>query len=179
MATYEEVTALMATMSLAFPKYEIQKGALRIYSEMLKDLPIDVLDAAAKEMIIASPFYPSVSEWRNKAVNLMIGSHNIPTAAEAWEEAIDHCRHGKYTDYSHPLIERAAMAIGVQFWSSMLTEQEMATRAHFMKIYDSMLGREMETVKMLPESKQVSAKYAELADKLSMNKQLGDGSEEK
>jgi len=167
MATLEQVTQLMANMSLAFPRYELQKGAVKIYHEMLKDIPGEILDAAAKEVIINSAFFPAISEWRSKAINLMIASHKIPTAAQAWEEAISHCRRGEYSGYSHPLIEKAAMTFTIPFWQSMLEEHEMATRAHFFKVYEQLLNREMELIKMLPESKAVSAKYQLEIEKLA------------
>jgi len=159
MATLDQVTKLMATMSLAFPRYELQKGAVKIYHELLKDIPDDILSAAAKEMMINSAFFPAISEWRSKAVSLMIAAHQVPTAAQAWEEAIDHCRKGHYRNYSHPLIEKAVNTIGVPFWRSMLEEQEMATRAHFFRVYEQLLNREMELIKMLPESREISERY--------------------
>lgn len=179
MATLEEITKLMAIMSVAFPGKDLPKATIKLYAEVLKDLPEDVLEAASNELIASSNFFPTVAEWRGKSIDLMIGKHNIPTAAEAWEEAIDHCRHGRYTDYSHPLIEKASMSIGVEYWRTMTIDQEMATRAHFMKIYESQLIRELENIKMLPGSKSISERYQQnfkaLTSKLSMDRALASG----
>ena len=89
-------------------------------------------------------------------------------------KAIEHCRKSNYKDYSHPLIEKAVNIIGIEYWRNMTNDDEMATRAQFFKIYDSLLNRAEMDARTLPQIKEFSETYQlknailELKDKLEV-----------
>jgi len=167
MATLEQVSKIMAVMALSYPRYELNKGTIKVYADLLNTVPQDVLEAAAKEIMVSSTFFPSVAEWRNKAFDLMIGAQNIPSAFEAWQNArkeIDRC--GEYyrysirvtePKYSHPLVEQAVNIMGYR--NLLESDNLVADRAHFFKVYESLLQRAQNDLRMLPESKAISEKY--------------------
>lgn len=167
MATFEEVTKLMAIMTLAYPKYELKDGTVDVYAKILADIPGEILETSMKEILASNIWFPSIAEWRNKSIDLMLGTQNIPTAAEAWEQAMrevnrcgDYYRYSqrpRVPEYSHPLIEKAVDVIG--YAHLVESDNLIADRAHFFKIYDALLQRSKEDVRMLPESKSVSEKY--------------------
>lgn len=167
MATFEEVAKMMAVMTLAYPKYELKDGTVDVYAKILKDIPGEVLDTAMKEILAGSIFFPSIAEWRGKAIDLMIGTRNFPTPGEAWECALrEVARCGDYYRYSerprvpaydHPLIEKAVDIIG--YVHLVNSDNLVADRAHFFKIYEALVNRSKEDAKMLPESKALTAKF--------------------
>ncbi|MEN6572059.1 MAG: replicative helicase loader/inhibitor [Anaerolineaceae bacterium] len=167
MATNKEIISMIAVMSLAYPRYELKPGTAEVYSKILADIPSEVLEAAMKEIMANSPFFPSIAEWRAKAIELMLGTRNFPTAGEAWECAMrEVARCGEYYRYSerprlpaydHPLIERAVDVIG--YPRLVNSDNLVADRAHFFKIYDALVQRAKDDAQMLPESKQLSEKF--------------------
>ena len=168
MSTAKEVTKIMGVMAHAYPRYELSADSVKLYAQLLADIPADVLEASAKQLMVEMKFFPSIAEWREKAQYLMVGIQNIPSAFEAWGNAIAEInRCGDYTryaistrtpEYSHPLVEKAVNIIGYRNLAE--SENEVADRAHFFKIYESLLSRAEEELKLLPEVRAVSDKYA-------------------
>ena len=127
---------------------------------MLGDIPANVLEQAAKQLIAESKFFPTVAEFREMAHRLNSKLSGLPTAMEAWQEAIEHCRRGDYDGYSHPLIEDLVYQIGVHYWKSMLVDQEMATRAQFIKAYETALEKQRSDTRLLPGSRSLADQYS-------------------
>ena len=167
MATDKDVTRIIGVMVHAFPKYEISQETMKMYIRMLSDIPCDALEAAAKQIIADNKFFPMIAELRETARRLMIGSQNIPSAFEAWENALEQIRrcgdYYRYTicehepEYKHPLVKRAVEIMGYR--NLMESDNPVADRAHFFKVYESLLSRAEEDMRLLPESRAVTNKY--------------------
>lgn len=152
MATKPEVVKLMTVMALAWPRYELPKQAFEVYFQILQDLPTDALEKASHHLMASSTFFPSISEWRTAAVDIMINKAGIPSEFEAWEEVVKELRligsYGK-PRFSHPLIQRAVDTMG---WRQLCASEKLDyDRAHFYKAYASLLNRATEDARMLPE----------------------------
>ena len=173
----QDVMRILGVLVAAFPNNKVAKETMDVYKLTLADIPLDVLEAATLQIITTAKFFPAVSEIRDAAHSIMLGLNKIPSAFEAWQEAVEHCRQGNYDGYSHPLIERAVKVIGIPYWQSMETTDEMATRAQFIRVYDSLFNRAVDDTKMLPRVKEFSNNYQLqsgiklLADKMSINKE--------
>jgi len=176
MANKQSVTQIIGVMAHAYPRFELSANTMKLYGEMLADIPVDVLEAAARQIMVQSKFFPSIAEWREMAHNLMIGTHNIPSAYEAWQDAIhqvhicgDYYRYQVIThepEYAHPLVKRAVEIIGYR--NLLESDNTVADRAHFFRIYESLLERAEDEVRLLPESKAVSEKYLSGVNALTM-----------
>ena len=147
MQSFSEIMAVLAT---SYPNFKLTAETIKVYKALLEDIPIEYLQAGALKHATENKWFPSVAELRDAAFSVMINKPGIPSAFEAWEEAINHCRRGDYTGYSHPLIEKAVKVIGIPYWQSMETSDEMATRAQFIKVYESLFTRAEDDVKRLP-----------------------------
>ena len=152
MQSFSEIMAVLAT---SYPNFKLTAETIKVYKALLEDIPIEYLQAGALKHATENQWFPSVAELRDASFAVMINKPGVPSAFEAWQEAIEHCRRGDYTHYSHPLIEKAVNIIGIPYWQSMLVDQEMATRAQFIKVYESLFTRAEEDIKRLPA---VSAK---------------------
>lgn len=173
MASYKKVIEVLGIFELSFPKIEMKPGMARVWYELLKDIPDNVLETAAKQVAVENVFFPALSEVRSKCLDLTTGMDKLPTAGDAWEECHEKCIRNEYDNFSNPLIEKAYHQIGRQTWDTLLTDDVMATRAHFMKIYETLLSRAKTDIKQLPESRAMSERYQlgvdGLTKKLTMN----------
>lgn len=141
-----------------------------LWTNLLQDIPNEIVMVAGKQLAVESIFFPALSELRNKSLSLMKPS--IPTWGEAWEECHNYnndCYWNGKKEFSHPLVEQAYKQIGN--WDTILTEDIPTIRAQFRQMYESLVYRAENDLKLLPESKAISEKYqlgvGELVKKLS------------
>ena len=113
---------------------------------MLGDLDPVLAKAAIIKVCRESDFFPSVARIVAAARELDPGVEKLPTAAEAWEEVMRLMRdYGPYRCpvYSCDAVRRAVRTIG---WRQLcMGENVEADRAHFLKLYESMRSRQVET----------------------------------
>jgi hypothetical protein len=107
---------------------------------MLGGIPDEILKAAVIKVCRSSEFFPSVAQI--VAAAREFSQEPEPTAEEAWGEVtaeIQRAGHNLPTKFSTPTVRRAVDAIG---WHNLcMSENIMADRVHFLKIYESMRGR--------------------------------------
>ena len=179
-----DVMRILGVLAAAFPNNKVAKATMDVYKLTLADIPADVLESATLQLITTAKFFPAVSEIRDAAHSIMLGLNKIPSAFEAWEEVQtqislcgDFYRYqiaSQVPVYSNPIIEQAVKIMGYR----VLCESEniVADRAHFFRVYESLFNRAVDDTKMLPRVKEFSAKYQLLnskvkllADKMSIN----------
>ena len=169
-----DVMRILGVLAAAFPNNKIAKETLDVYKLTLADIPADVLEAASLQIITTAKFFPAVSEIRDAATSIMLGLNKFPSAFEAWEEVQtqiarcgDYYRYQIASDvpqYSNPIIAKAVDVMGYR----VLCESEniVADRAHFFRVYDSLFTRAVDDTKMLPRVKEFSENYQLINDKL-------------
>lgn len=134
-----ETKALVAVLKSAYPRQPITPDTLALYAEMLADLDSVQSMAAVKRLIASHQFFPTVAEIRTEVTK---GTVSLPGTDEAWNEvrrAI--AREGCYRNpkFTHPAIDFAVETIG---WQTLCaSENIMAERAHFMRLYDETTKR--------------------------------------
>ena len=188
MANLKEVTKVLGVLTLAYPKSELKPGMTEVYSSLLSEIPVNILEAAAKQIMVESAFFPSIAELRNKSLELMYGTKEYPLPGEAYinaakaHEDYKICSGEKdengywiteteYYEWLHPVVKQAAELMG---WPKLFpTDNPMADRSQFFKVYESLINREVEQNKLLPDVKQVSEQYrlevSNLVHKLEAN----------
>lgn len=172
----DDVMRVLGVLAAAFPANKVGKETLEVYKLTLADIPADVLEQATLHVITRSRFFPTVSEIRDAANAIMVGLHNVPSAFEAWGEVcnvIARCGQyyryqisGELPEYSHPLIERAVEIMGYR--NLCESENSMADRAHFFRVYEGLLERAEEELRMLPSVRQFSDQYQLMGDRLAL-----------
>lgn len=161
------ITSVLAVLASAFPANKVSSETIKIYQLTLHDIPVDVLENACLHLVATNKFFPTVSEIRDTAHNIMLGMHKIPSAFEAWEEVQrqislcgDYYRYqivARKPEYSHPLVEKAVSIMGYR----QLCESEnlVADRAHFFKVYESLFQRAVSEIKTLPSVRKFTDQY--------------------
>lgn len=174
MANLKEVSKVLGVLTLAYPKTELKPGMAEVYSSLLSEIPVNILEAAAKQIMVENTFFPSIAELRNKSLELMYGTKDYPLPGEAYLNAIkahepyktlsdDQDEQGNWLthyvefEWLHPIVLKAAELMG---WPNKFpTDNPTADRAQFYKVYESIINREVEQNKLLPDVKQVSEQY--------------------
>ena len=143
-----EICALVALAGSSNPAMQAKdpRPIVEAWSLMLGDLDPVLAKAAIIKVCRESDFFPSVARIVAAARELDPGNEKLPTAAEAWEEVMRLVSdYGPYRCpvYSCEPVRRAVRAIG---WRQLcMGENVEADRAHFLKLYESMRSRQVET----------------------------------
>ena len=165
MATKSEVAKLMGVIAAAFPSFVLKQETITVYAEMLKDVDYALLEAAAKQVMTEdSPFFPSLGHWRQTAFDLAEKSAGVPSAFEAWNEvweAVTHLWTHEEPQWSHPLIAQTVKVVGFNRLCYANLDEVGFERANFYKVYESLLQRARDDVRMLPDVKAASGMLAD------------------
>nr|DAE48384.1 MAG TPA: replisome organizer [Caudoviricetes sp.] len=135
----QEILKAVAPLQLAF-KGNLDDARMRLYVEMLSDIPPQILEAAVKKLIMTNKFLPSIAEIRETAYGIKgtISGTAAPDESEAWGEVMKAVRSVGYCGkpkFSHEAITTAVNNIG---WQDicMTTYDGMNTlRAQFRRAY--------------------------------------------
>jgi len=155
---------------------------LRLYQQILSDLPDEAIEAAVMQRIgDDNPFPPRVGEIRQLAIDIVSGADEVMSAQEAWGKLLRWIRrygggiprwdsHGPVTPPAlPPIVKKAADAIGGTAFISM-SENPAADRARFIEAYNTFVKRERARIGMLPQVR--AARQALSGQRAAM---LGDG----
>lgn len=162
-----EVLKIIKIMVSAYPNTQITDATREVYVTMLRDLGLNVLEVAIKQAMAESEFLPTIARIREKAIALTQPEH--VSSLEAWgvvKKAMEQVGFYRYPSFDDPLIAKAVDCIGWQTLCS--SENEPADRAHFSKVYESLLRREIDDARMLPEVRQIQQKVRALIADHSM-----------
>ena len=146
-----EVTKLVAVLASAFPQTQMSDESINAYVAMLKDIPLEVLVVAVEQCIVESEFLPSIAKVRDKALSLVRPERKDPM--EAWGVVLTTIqRVGFYRSptFDDPLIARAVECLGWQYLCT--SENVVADRAHFAKVYEQFREREIQDSRLLPQA---------------------------
>lgn len=176
----------------AYPDKQLTRETVEVYSRCLADLPFELAQGAVISHIAQNKWFPTIAELRQAAAQLVPGNR-APTALEAWGEITQqiqdvgmYCgeQYGRDLTFTHPAVERAVKAIG---WRTLcLSENIMAERAHFLKLYDGYTERLREDAVQLPEVRRMldapapelpQGKVGDNIRRLAAAKRLGDAPE--
>lgn len=135
----QDILKAVAPLQLAY-NASLDDNRLRLYVEMLSDIPPSILEASVKKLIMTNKFLPSIAEIREVAYGIkgIISGTAAPDESEAWGEVIKAIRSVGYygkPKFSHEAITAAVNNIG---WQDicMTTYDGMNTlRAQFRRAY--------------------------------------------
>jgi CDP-glycerol glycerophosphotransferase (TagB/SpsB family) len=169
-------------LAIAYPNYCREQSAetlaqtLKLYWQLLADLPIEQLKSAALRHVATSKFFPSVAELRDAAATLALTP--AQTAVEAWGEvlaAMGDVRYYIYDDhyetpqFANPITNRLVRSMG---WRDLCrSENAVADRARFTQAYEQLAARQRSEA-ALPETLQAGAHAPALSGPAAPTPQL-------
>jgi|SRR5882724_1931257 len=147
-----EIAKLVGVMVAAFPSAKISGDTVKVYISMLKDVPLDVLTVTVQQVMAESEFFPTIAKLREKA--LALSSPVAPEPLEAWGivlKEISATGFYKSPHFDNPVIAKAVDCIGWQALCS--SENQVADRAHFSKVYEGLMKQADDDRRLLPQAR--------------------------
>lgn len=154
--THRETSVLLGIIQVAYPKFYSNEfdvdNAVNVWQEMLQDIGLDLAKAAVHIHISTSPFPPTISDIRKHAISAV---HKSISADEAWgqvKRAIS--KYGSYReeDALNSMNESVAKLVRrFGFKDLCMSENIMADRAHFLKLWEASSKYEKEQA-LIPKS---------------------------
>lgn len=167
MASKQEVAAVLAILSAAYPRFTLTEQTVQTYYALLKDIEVDRLHVAAKRCASTQEFFPTVYELRRAVAEILREAQHLPSAFAAWEETINFPKDGftsqvieeekdgakfviekRRQAWSHPLVELVAKQLG---WPQFPGENISTDRAHYFRAYEYALDAALRECVQLPE----------------------------
>lgn len=156
-----EVLKIIKIMVSAYPNTQITDATREAYVTMLRDVPLEILEAAVQQSMAESEFLPTIARVREKAIAISRPHH--VSSLEAWgivKKALLEVGFYHSPNFDDPLIAKAVDCIG---WRTLCSsENEPADRAHFSKLFESLIRREEEDARTLPEVRQIQERVRAL-----------------
>ena len=151
-------------MASLYPAVQMAPASIKGYARMLQDIPLETLTVAIDQLCSESKYLPSVAEIREK-VRVLTAPKDVLSPGEAWGVVLKRMKqYGIYEPYpprpippiEHPFIAEAVAAIGG--WYDLCTSDNVvADRAHFMKIYEQLVARREADERLLPAARDLKA----------------------
>lgn len=135
----QDILKAVAPLQLAY-NASLDDNRLRLYVEMLSDIPPSILEASVKKLIMTNKFLPSIAEIREVAYGIkgIISGTAAPDESEAWGEVIKAIQSVGYygkPKFSHEAITTAVNNIGWQDICMTPNEGTNTLRAQFRRAY--------------------------------------------
>lgn len=83
--TGQETAKILAVLKAAFPRQVVELETVKVYASFLADLEWDVAEAAVRQLVSRSRFFPTIAEIREAVSEQLC---NLPSEVAAWEQAI-------------------------------------------------------------------------------------------
>jgi hypothetical protein len=140
----------------AYPNANLADKTIPLYARLLADFPEQLLEAACLQHIATSRFFPTVAELREVALSLYQQAEGSthPEPMEAWglvQREIG--RTGRYRNpqFADPVVARAVERFGWIRLCDQPIETIGVACAQFRELYESLLRREQQQARLLPE----------------------------
>lgn len=154
MSNEAEIAKLIGVMAAGYPNTQVSDATVEVYITMLRDIPQDVLEGSVQQCMAESEFLPTVAKIREKALALC--SPVAPEPLEAWgivQKEIMRVGFYRSPTFADPIIAKAVDCIGWQALCS--SENAVADRAHFAKVYEGLLRQAENDRRMIPAARQI------------------------
>ncbi len=152
MVTRDQFKILVMALTASYRTFKLEtKEQFDLWYELLKDIPHDKLAFAVKQHIATEKWQPTIADLRKHATET---TQKLLTSDEAWGEVQNAIRkHGYYNlekalNSMSPETRRVASNMNLR--ELCLSENQMADRAHFIKMYNQYTEQEAKN-QQLPE----------------------------
>lgn len=158
--TEREALTIVAALQGAYPRPEVTPKTVKIYAEILLPLEYPAVRHAVERLLLTAKFLPTIAEIRDAVT--ANAAPEWPTPGDAWARVMHLVRKvGSYgtlpsaTPFDR-MVKRCIEGIGGWTYLCEETENVMADRAHFLRVYEQNVAREKQrdaaTVWPLPGS---------------------------
>lgn len=147
-----EIGKIIWALASMYPAITVGQSTVNAYVSMLKDIPLQILKTVIDQVGCESKFFPTIAEIREKAIMLQLP--DFENGITAWGDVKKaFAKYGFYRlpKFDNPITAQAVECLG---WKELCSsENEEADRAHFARIYDDLVRRNVQNAKMLPAAR--------------------------
>ncbi len=154
------IIPLIRELFAAYPNIVASVETIAVYDHLLSDIPVAELRIVIDQAIAECKFLPTVAEIRDQWLALP-GRLQGPSVADAWADVQKQIiRTGRMglPVFSDVLTARVVQAMG---WRELcLSENQIADRAHFMRLYEQMVNQRLQADRLLPAAREFAQRQA-------------------
>ena len=168
MMNKRQFSMIIAALKSNYRNFGVEsKEQMEFWYSMLQDIDYPILETAVKKLVSELVYPPTIADIRNAVAE----TTEMPAldAAGAWGEVRDAIRYyGSYRkkdalESLSPLTRQVVQGMG---WQELCySENQMADRAHFMKMYETLVEREK-------KEKVIPLPVKENIERLQANRQM-------
>jgi hypothetical protein len=153
--TGNEFKSILAVLTATYKNFVVtDETKAKIWYEMLGDIDYNVLKLAVQKHVAETEFPPTIASLRKAASSITNPEIEMLNAGAAWEEVKDAIRKfgmNREVDALNSMSLLTKSAVKAMTWRELcLSENQMADRAHFLKIFDAYKDREKKEALMPP-----------------------------
>lgn len=150
--TKKEFALIIAALKSAYRNFGVETPSeLEFWYEMLSDIDYKILKTAVKKYIVESTFPPTIADLRKSTVNTLEPARL--SADEAWGQvtkAIHQFGYYNQDDALGSMDHEVALLVKRFGWQELcVSENQMADRAHFIKLWQIQQEKEFKN-KLIP-----------------------------
>jgi hypothetical protein len=155
-----EVIKLIGLCSVNYrnwPEKDKEDMVISLWLKMLDDTEYFIAEAAVEKYLAESVYPPTIADIRTRIADITVIKEK--TAIEAWGDVTKAIsKYGSYNEVKamesfRGVTKKVVESIG--FKTLCISENEMADRAHFLKVYDTWAKRDREDALLLQSTKDV------------------------
>lgn len=153
-----EVIKLIGLCSVNYrnwPEKDKEDLTVSLWLKMLEDTPFFIAEAAVEKYMAESVYPPTIADIRSRIADMTTLREKSPI--EAWGDVCQairrfgHPRPKEAMESLSPLTRKVTESIG--YMTLCRSENEMADRAHFLKVYETLAKRDRDDSLMLQSTK--------------------------
>lgn len=161
----EEFATWTMALKTYYPKENLlpNNQAMELWYKQLQDIPYDVAEAALNKWVATNKWSPSIADIREAYVSVAAGDY--PLAGEEWDNVMRAItKYGSYYPAEalaslNPITAKTVNQIG-GFRQLCFSENIVADRANFYKVYDKNVERARQQALLSPNLQSVIAGIA-------------------
>jgi hypothetical protein len=169
------IESIIAQLLAAYPNAQASVETIAIYDRLLCHIPAGELQIIIDQCIVECKFLPTVAEIMERYRATIHVAHGVGiTAADGWQEVTRAFWQVGYTGTPifSPITARVVASLG---WRELCqSENQMADRAHFMRMYDQIVERNEREQRLLPQTKALTERHRDAGELTSLRVLLGD-----
>ncbi len=154
-------TSIIRQLVSAYPNTQATVETIAVYDRLLADIAPGDLQTVVDQCIAECKFLPTVAEIRER-YGLLTRRLGEPSAAEAWGEVQTEIRRVGYIGtptFADTVTERVVKMMG---WRELCaSENAVADRAHFMRMYEQVAERAGQWQRLLPQARELAEQRIE------------------
>lgn len=146
-----------------WPEPGKEEVLIALWGQMLEDVSFEIAQVAVQKYMSESVYPPTIADIRARIADITVFREK--PGIEAWGDVKTAIR--KYGVYNEEKAMNSLMGVTRKVVESMgfrticMSENEMADRAHFLKVYDTIAERERQDALMLKSTRDLIARLQE------------------